>query len=74
MKAKIYVTNIKWDAPKSADLPSNVTLEVNNLNSYLLDDIEGYADEVCDWLSDNYGWYIYCFNIDYEIYEEDDNG
>lgn len=56
---QIIVGNIDWDAPKSAKLPKKVIIDITEENKYLLEDIDGYADEVCDYLSDEYG---YCLN------------
>ena len=64
-KAKqIIVTNIKWDAPKSADLPKKNVININKDNEYLLEDINGYADELCNYLSDEYEYCIKGFNIE----------
>jgi hypothetical protein len=60
----IIVTNIKWDAPKSVKLPKKVVIDVNEDNEYLLEDIEGYADELCDYLSDEYEYCIEGFNVE----------
>lgn len=66
-KAKqIIVTNIKWDAPKSENLPKKVIIDINEENEYLLEDIDGYADNLCGYLSDNYGYYIKGFNTKYK--------
>lgn len=51
---QIIVTAIKWDAPKSANLPKRVVIDINEDNKYLLEDIDGYADELSDYLSDTY--------------------
>lgn len=51
---QIIVTNIKWDAPKSANLPKRVVIDINEDNKYLLEDIDGYADNLSDYLSDTY--------------------
>ena len=42
---QIIVTNIGWDAPKSAGLPKKVVIDINEDNKYLLENIDGYADE-----------------------------
>ena len=59
---QIIVTNIKWDAPKSANLPKRVVININRDNECLLEDIDGYADELCDYLSDEYEYCIEGFN------------
>ena len=53
---QIIVTGIKWDAPKSAKLPKRVVIDINEDNEYLLEDIDGYADGLSDYLSDTYGY------------------
>lgn len=63
---RIVATNIKWDTPKSAGLPKRVVIDINKDNEYLLEDIEGYADELCDYLSDEYGYCIEGFNVEYK--------
>ena len=60
---QIIATNIRWDAPKSANLPKQVVIDINKDNEYLLDDIDGYADELCDYLSDEYEYCIEGFNV-----------
>lgn len=65
MKAKqIVVTSIKWDAPKSAGLPKKVVIDINENNADLLEDIDGYADNLCDYLSDEYGYCIEGFCVE----------
>ena len=61
---QIIVTNIKWDAPKSAGLPKKVVIDINEDNEYLLEDIERHADELCDFLSDEYEYCIKEFNVE----------
>lgn len=51
---KIIVTDIEWDAPEDAPLPEEVVIEVTPENAYLLEDIDGYADNLSDYLSDTY--------------------
>lgn len=53
---QIIVTDIMWDAEDSADLPEEVIIDVDNKNAYLLEDIDGYADNLSDYLSDTYGY------------------
>lgn len=60
----IIVTNIKWDAPKSAGLPKKVVIDINEDNEYLLEDIDGYADALCDYLSDEYEYCIEGFHAE----------
>lgn len=55
MKAtSIIVTDIQWDAPKSANLPQEVVIAVTPETEYLLEDIDGYAENLSDYLSDKY--------------------
>ena len=61
---QIIVTNIKWEAPKSANFPKRVVININRDNEYLLEDIDGYADELCDYLSDEYEYCIEGFNVE----------
>jgi hypothetical protein len=63
---QIIVTNIKWDAPKSANLPKKVIIDINKDNEYLLEDIDGYADELSDYLSDTYKYCHEGFNAEYK--------
>ena len=63
---RIIVTNIKWDAPKSAKLPKKVIIDINEDNEYLLEDIDGYADELSDYLSDTYEYCHEGFAVDWE--------
>lgn len=60
---QIIVTGIKWDAPKSADLPKRVVIDITLNNANLLEDINGYADELCDYLSDEYEYCIEGFKV-----------
>lgn len=60
---QIIVTNIKWDAPKSANLPKRIVIDINEDNKYLLEDIDGYADELSDYLSDTYEYCHEGFNV-----------
>lgn len=60
----IIVSSIKWDAPKSAKLPNKVIIDINERTEYLLEDIDGYADELCDYLSDEYEYCIEGFNVE----------
>ena len=61
---QIVVTKIKWDAPKSANLPKRVVIDIDEDNKYLLEDIDGYADTLCDYLSDEYEYCIEGFNVE----------
>lgn len=52
--SEIIVSNIKWDADKSANLPKKVVIKIEINNVDLLEDINGYADNLSDYLSDTY--------------------
>ena len=60
----IIVSNIKWDAPKSAQLPNKVIIDINEKTKYLLEDIDKYEENVCDYLSDVYEYCIEGFNAE----------
>lgn len=51
---KIIVTDIKWDAPESANLPDSVTILLLPGMEYLLENINGAADNLSNYLSDVY--------------------
>ena len=73
---QIIVTGIKWDAPKSAGLPKRVVIEITLDNVELLEDFNGYADNLSDYLSDTYGYChegfkVKCKAEDKFEYEED---
>ena len=63
---QIIVTGIKWDAPKSAGLPKRVVIDVTLDNVELLEDFNGYADNLSDYLSDTYGYCHEGFNAKYK--------
>ena len=63
---KIIVTNIDWDAPKSADLPAEVTIDITPENEDLLEGIHEYADNLSDYLSNTYGYCHKGFAVDVE--------
>lgn len=51
---RIVVTDIQWDAPESANLPSEITIDITPENQHLLEDINGYAENLSDYLSDTF--------------------
>ena len=61
---QIIVTDIEWDAPEEANLPNRVTININKDNEYLLEDIEDCADNLSDFLSDEYGYCHYGFKAE----------
>ena len=60
---QIIVTNILWDAPATAKLPEEVTVDVTPDTQRLLEDIFGYADNLTDYLSNEYGYCIKGFTV-----------
>lgn len=60
----ILVSNIEWDAPKSAQLPHEIFIGITEETKYLLDDVDEYAARVCDYVSDAYGYCIKGFNVE----------
>lgn len=57
---KIRVTNIDWDwdeddGPRPEELPSEVIIDDPLLIPSLADDIEGNAENLAEWLTNEYG-------------------
>lgn len=64
---KIFVTDIIWDAPENAKLPTEVKIDITSETEYLLDEIsDGYANAVGDYLANQYGWCNKGFVLSYE--------
>ena len=70
----LVITDIKWDLEdedltkediENLNLPENIRLE--NPDEELLEDVDGYADNICDWLSDEYGFFVKGFHTDIEV-------
>lgn len=64
---KIIAVNIEWDTdgedinlPREVEIPSEVISEDADIDEY----IEGYAEEVEDYLFDNYGFCVFGFNLE----------
>lgn len=58
---KIRVTNIDWDwdeddGPRPEELPSEVIIDDPLLIPSLADDIEGNAENLAEWLTNEYGY------------------
>lgn len=55
---KIRVYDISWDTDgmEVDDLPEEVIID--EPTEEMIEDIDGYADEVADYLSDEYGWCV----------------
>lgn len=67
MAKKIIVTNIDWDTDGvEVDLPKTVEIPITEDIEYLLDDMDGYADEIADYLSDEYEFCINAFVAEVE--------
>ena len=66
---RIIVKNVEWDAPNKIEFPTEITIDITQENEYLLEDIDGYADNLSDYLSDIYGYCHYGFKIEKE-YED----
>lgn len=64
----ILVTDIQWDTDnEKVELPTSIAIyDSEELEASI---IEGYEDDLTDFLSNTYGWliYLYC----YEIMEDD---
>ncbi len=64
----IKVKNIEWDckdegySQEAIGLPRNVTIQ--NPAPELLVDAEGEAENICNYLSDRYGWCILAFDVE----------
>ena len=64
---EIIVSNIKWDTDgEDVDLPKKVVIKVTIDNADLLEDINGCADNLSDYLSDTYGYCHEGFNAKYK--------
>lgn len=62
MKEKIRVFNIIWDVDNEVekdDLPESVIIE--NPSQEMLEDLNGYSDQIADYLSDEYGFCVQGF-------------
>lgn len=60
----VIVTDIKWDAPHHAELPTEVKIRINEDNAYLLDNWYREAEEICDWLTNEYGYCLFGFCVE----------
>lgn len=66
---KLTISNIEWDKDDNdADLP--VQLVIDNPTSFLLEDINGEAENIANYLSDAFGYCVCGFTIDLEEVEE----
>ena len=65
---QIIVSDIQWDVPGLVDLPKQVTIKINRANDYLLEDVNGEAKNLSDFLSDFYGYCVEGFCV--ELVEE----
>ena len=60
----IIVSDIDWDCDVNIKKTLPKTIEINYPDKYLLEDIDGYADNLLNKLSDEYGYCIRNLNID----------
>ena len=70
--SKIVVSDIKWEKLKNKTYPpKEIEIPMNEIKDvFLLEDIEGYADYLSDYLSDKYGYLHYGFSTSVEKDEE----
>ncbi len=62
-KLKIHVSDIEWDTDgEDVNLPEEII--ISNPTMEMLDDIDGYADAIADYLSDEYGFCVNNFNAE----------
>lgn len=63
------IKNIDWDTDgENVKLPSEVELEHYELKGdYTQDDVDGISDELCEYLSDTYGFCVNNFTFEYGI-------
>lgn len=73
LRAKIAISNIDWDADASVCLPSTLFIDINKNTYSLLDDINGYADNLTDCLSDKYGYCLNGYAVDIVEVEDEVN-
>ena len=62
----IVITEIQWDIdddidPSEEGLPESVIID--NPTQEMLEDINGYANNIADYLSDTYGYCVFNFTI-----------
>jgi hypothetical protein len=62
---KIIVTDIEWDTPDDIETrpPTRLEIDVTPETEYLLEDAEGDADALSDYISDLTGWYHFGFHV-----------
>ena len=59
---KLIVTGIVWDTDgEKVKLPQEVTID--NPTEEMLEDLDVYADAICDYLTDKYGWCVVGFHV-----------
>lgn len=72
-KMKIKITNIDWDIDEDdltyakENLPSQTEIEITSETKYLLEDIDGYADNLTEFLSVKYGYCLNHYNVEVEV-------
>ena len=67
-KKYLVISNIAWKTdgvnPEALDLPDTIEIEIDQENDYLLEDADGYSDEVCEYISNTYGYCVAGFATD----------
>lgn len=70
---KLTISNIDWDydgkdsgEPLPEGLPTEVVITDEDLLNTLLVDIDGYSEEITDYLSDTYGYCVCGYTTDVE--------
>lgn len=68
---KLIVSNIDWDTSGDdfaapADLPVTVTIDDPMLLPHLMEDVEGSAENLAEWLTQEYGYCLKGFTTSFE--------
>ena len=69
-KKYLVISEIKWDLSDEEvnfvgeDLPDTMSIEIDQENEYLLEDLDGYSDEICEYLSNTFGYCVKGFATD----------
>ena len=66
---KFIITNIDWDADDDTELPEKVEVVIDDPTDEMLEDIDGYADIISDYLSDKCGYCVRGFAVEADINE-----
>ena len=61
MSKKLLISDIRWDTDgEDVNLPEEIL--VSEPTKEMLEDVDGYGDAICDYLSDEYGFCVDSFN------------